>query len=99
MKKIIGLAVLSAALCTSSLTFAGDLSQLMDSSCRDVVKACKAGGYTRGGDKKLWKECMHPIMLGQTVKDVTVDANKVKACRDHRITILEKELKELQSVK
>lgn len=90
MKKLITLTALSTIFCTS-LAFAGD--------CGAIAKACKSAGYSKGGDKKFWQECMHPILLGQSVKEVTIDPNHVKACRDKKITELQEELKELQGVK
>lgn len=98
MKKLLVATALSALFCTS-VSFADDDSMKSDSSCRAVAKACKAAGFSKGGDKKFWMECMHPMLLGQTVKGVTIDATQVKACRDKKIAAMQKELTDLQAVK
>jgi hypothetical protein len=60
--------------------------------CRKIMQACEAAGFVRGGHKKakgdqkevdkgLMKDCMQPIMGGQTVANVTVDPSDVQACQ------------------
>jgi hypothetical protein len=93
-----------ATLLLSSLSFAADQGAVMDSSigvsCSAVVKACKAGGYERKNQgKRFWKDCMHPLLLGQNVNGVTVEGSKVKACRDKKIIELQNMLTQLQDVK
>src|SRR5262245_56582535 len=67
--------------------------------CMTIAKACIAGHYTRKAspDKRLWRDCMKPIILGQTVSGVTVDAATAKSCRDDKIAKMKMELNELQS--
>lgn len=88
--------VLADTTTTSTTTTTTTLS---DKSCEAIANACTAAGYTRGdaGDKKFWFNCMKPIMLGQAVDGVTVDAATVKACRDNKTEELTKELQEIQA--
>ncbi|RUR04481.1 hypothetical protein [Legionella sp. km772] len=97
MKKFLTLWALSTILC-SSLSYAGGLIK-SDASCSALAKACKSAGYTRGGEMKFWQACMRPVLLGQTVKNVTTDPNQVKDCRDKKIAELQQQLTELQNVK
>jgi hypothetical protein len=49
--------------------------------CHAIATACESAGYVKHGkEKDLWKDCMHPILSGQTVKGVDVDAADVQAC-------------------
>lgn len=98
MNKLLSLALFSIALSNTSLSFANN-PMPMDSSCQAIAKACKTEGYSRGGDKKFWLDCMRPILLGQSVQGVKTDPAQVKTCRDNKIISLQQELKELQSVK
>lgn len=68
--------------------------------CRAIAEACRAAGFERRGapDKGFWKDCMKPIMLGQTVAGVTLDPATVKACRVSKIQKIKAQLQELQSV-
>src|SRR5438046_1411093 len=87
------------ALLLSSSVFAN--KQHMDSkACTAIVDACKKAGYERKetGDKRFWQDCMKPVMMGKTVKDVTMDSDTVKQCRSDKIAELKNKLKELESV-
>jgi hypothetical protein len=66
--------------------------------CAAIVKSCLDAGYTRDGGtgKTFWKDCMKPVILGQTVQGVSVDANTVKMCRADKIAQLKKDLQEFQ---
>ena len=77
-----------------------------DRPCAAVARACMDAGYGKkmgmGMGMKgngFWMECMKPIMMGQSVKGVNVDAATAKSCREHRIEEMQKDLKDLQSVK
>lgn len=69
--------------------------------CATIADACQAAGYVRPATlgKKFWIDCMKPVLLGKTVANVTLDPSVVKACRTNKIVEMQKELKELQSVK
>ncbi len=69
--------------------------------CFTVAKACKAAGFVRKGEdnKRFWKNCFRPILLGQTVNGVKVDPSAVKACREAKVNKIKQELKDLQAVR
>lgn len=100
MKKIHAIFILAATL--SSLQVFADDTDAMDASnnrpCAAIAKACAAAGFTRASDpnKKFWADCMKPVILGQTVSGVTIDAATVKSCRVDKIKKLKLELQELQ---
>ncbi|MEK2688696.1 hypothetical protein [Bdellovibrio sp. GT3] len=52
--------------------------------CQKVKSACEAAGFV-GGDrnakKKLWKDCVDPLMAGKSVEGVTVSAKDVEDCK------------------
>jgi hypothetical protein len=62
--------------------------------CATIAHACVAAGFSerKTADKQFWQNCMRPILLGQTVQNVTVDSATVKACRANKIDSLKKEL-------
>ena len=68
--------------------------------CMPVVKACMKAGYRGHGNsgKQFWMGCMKPLLMNNTVKGVTVNASDVKACRDGKVTEMQKELDDLKSV-
>lgn len=52
--------------------------------CQNLENACKAAGYVKGEakvGKGLFKDCMKPIMAGQSVPNVTVASADVSACQ------------------
>ncbi|MBL7715206.1 MAG: hypothetical protein JNL01_07025 [Bdellovibrionales bacterium] len=52
--------------------------------CKKLKTACEAAGFVKGGHKTgkgLHKDCMKPLLAGQTVAGVTVDAGDVSACQ------------------
>lgn len=52
--------------------------------CKEIKEACESAGFKIGDhkDKKgLMKDCMHPIMSGQSVAGVTVSADVIAACK------------------
>jgi hypothetical protein len=56
-------------------------------ACRKIEDACKAAGFVKGEHaqgKGLGQDCAKPIMNGQTVSGVTVDAATVKDCKAER---------------
>ena len=58
-----------------------------DSACRRIEDACKGAGFAKGkhtDGKGLSLDCVKPIVNGQTVSGVTVDAATVKDCRAER---------------
>jgi hypothetical protein len=69
------------------------------SACKKVAHACKAAGYSKEKDMKFWKDCMKPVLYGQTVKNVKVDATDVSTCRTDKIAKMKQEISDLESVK
>jgi hypothetical protein len=52
--------------------------------CAPIKAACEAAGYKHGAHnagKGLGKDCIHPIVSGQTVAGVTVSPNDLAACK------------------
>jgi len=97
MRKI-HLGLILTALLLSSSVFAN--KHEMDSkACAQIVDACKKAGYEKkeSGDKRFWQDCMKPVMMGKTVKDVTVESETIKQCRSDKIAELKNKLKELES--
>lgn len=101
MKIRIGFILL--ALFSTQQVFANDVSSVMLDSptshpCAAVAKACAAAGFfrTEAPGKNFWKDCMKPVVLGQTVQGVTIDSTTAQACRAAKITELQIELNDLQ---
>jgi len=69
-----------------------------DKPCEALANACLTAGFvkTESADKGIWRDCMRPIILGQSVAGITVDASLAKSCRVEKIKELKMELKELQ---
>lgn len=74
-------------------------SDMTPKPCLSIVKACKKAGFTRHGQegKRFWKDCMKPLILGQTVTGVTLDAQVGQACRAAKVEELKAKLQELQA--
>lgn len=98
MRKIyVGFMLIATALFSSSV-FA---NHLMDSkACAAIVDACKKAGYERGdnANKRFWHDCMRPVLMGETVKDVNIDPGLAKQCRTDKIDQLKKQLKDFEGV-
>ena len=99
MFKVSTLSIFLSALLLASPTFA-DMDETASPDCETIVQACLNAGYVRdgGAGKMFWGDCMKPIMLGNTVTGVTVDAKTATSCRDAKIVDLQNLLKELQAV-
>lgn len=69
-------------------------------SCVTIVKGCLKAGYTRANaqNMRFWQDCMKPVLMGKTVKDVNIDAAVAKDCRTSKIDEMKKELSDLESV-
>lgn len=81
--------------------FADD-TVILDSShnkhCEAIANACLSAGYVRTetANKRIWQDCMKPIILGKNVSGVTVDSSAAKDCRAHKIEEMKVELKEFE---
>lgn len=99
MRKIHLILGLAAAILSSQAVFADD--QDMDSKpCAAIATACVSAGFAKDENsaKKFWQDCMKPVILGQKVEGVNVDAATVKSCRSDKIEKMKKEVKEFQKV-
>lgn len=90
-----------AALAAIQVSFADDDMTSDSQACSTIANACSTAGFARTDmqGKKFWQDCMKPILLGQTVTGVTIDAATAKQCRTDKIEELKKELKEFQKAK
>lgn len=77
--------------------FADDFSGMLsdDNSCKMIAKGCEAAGFS---GKEFWFDCMKPILLNKSVKNVNIDASTAQTCRTKKIEDLKKELEEFQKV-
>lgn len=98
MRKIHIILILAALFSSQQILAADDPDMMADKPCATIAKACMGAGYSRmdNANKKLWKDCMKPMILGQTVSGVTVDAATIQDCRVHKIDKMTKELDEMQ---
>jgi hypothetical protein len=49
-----------------------------------VISACQAQGFVKGQAKEgtgLYKDCVEPVIHGQTIKGVSADPNLLAACQ------------------
>ena len=56
-----------------------------DHPCVKIQQACNAAGFAKGGAKErkgLFANCVKPILDGQDVPGVTVDAATIQACQN-----------------
>lgn len=53
--------------------------------CFKIKQACEAAGFEKGKHKEkkgLMKNCMKPLMHGETVAGVTIAAEDIAACKE-----------------
>ncbi len=98
MRKIHTLIILAAILPAQSLFAHGQGKAIQSKPCAMIASACSKAGFSENGHKKFWFNCMKPVLLGKTVKGVTVDPAVIKACRTNKIGEHQKELLQLQKV-
>ncbi|QDK37767.1 hypothetical protein [Bdellovibrio sp. NC01] len=51
--------------------------------CQEIKKACESAGFVKGEHKEkkgLYKDCVQPVLAGQSVAGVTVGSDVVAAC-------------------
>lgn len=55
-----------------------------ESPCEQIQDACGEAGFTRDvpGGRDLMTRCFNPILQGQQISGVKVDADQVKKCKD-----------------
>lgn len=77
------LAIALTVLGTAS-AYAQETAQ-QDGPCMKIMEACKNAGFGRpnpGGTRtSLSKDCMQPLLDGQSVTGVTLNASDIAACK------------------
>ena len=103
MRKIYLALIATAALSSQSVLADDSMGKKMgmhddmtNKACATIAKACKHADFD---GKQFWFKCMKPVVLGQAVEGVKVDAGVVKDCRTFKISEMKKELSEMESVK
>ena len=50
--------------------------------CRNIVKACKAAGFSNGKKTKgnVYRDCVEKIIKGETIEGVQVEKSDIEAC-------------------
>jgi len=98
IKSVLALAIIFSA----SPLLANDEADMKSesASCEIVAKSCVKAGFVRGesANKKLWQDCMKPLLMNKTVAGVTVDPATVNTCRTNKIDKMKQELQEFQSI-
>ena len=96
---VIALVTLFLAQSSFAVTLGDD--DLSNKQCGAIADACKSAGLTdeSTGAKSFWFACMKPVLYGNTVKGVVIDAKDIKECRKAKIAKMKKEVQELQAVK
>lgn len=59
-------------------------AQKGDHPCQQIKAACESAGFVKGEHKEkkgLFKDCMQPIMAGQSVAGVSVGTDVISACK------------------
>jgi hypothetical protein len=87
MKKFLGICIGLVAASLSVSAWSADPAAAPSASshpCKTIEAACSAAGFIKGGAKTgkgMMKDCMKPIMSGESVSGVTVTADEVAACK------------------
>jgi hypothetical protein len=81
------LVAFTLALSMAAPLASAEVHESKDGPCKRIVTACEAAGFVKGGHKSkdhpkkgLWKDCFRPIITGQKVEGVTVDAKDIQGC-------------------
>jgi hypothetical protein len=66
--------------------------------CEAIARACVSAGYVEKNStgKEFWKDCMKPILMGQTVKGVNSTPAQAAGCKALKIENMENELQEFK---
>jgi len=88
--------IVLAALLIAHPVFA-DEDMTANRTCMPIVKACLNAGYKHDNGKQFWQDCMKPVVLGKSVKGITIDSKVVEKCRTAKIKQLEQELSEMKA--
>lgn len=69
---------------------AEDVEQSKNGPCKKIIDACKSVEFARSGHKEkisLFKNCVRPIMRGESVPDVKISPADLEACRAKKRTM------------
>jgi hypothetical protein len=77
----------------TALAFLGSISAFAQGGesmkpCNQIRSACEAAGFIKGGHKEkkgLFKDCLDPILEGQSVVGVSIGADVVTACKEKKL--------------
>jgi hypothetical protein len=70
--------------------------------CMKIAIACEAAGYRLSRDvsgKNIGKDCVRPILMGQSIAGVQVDASTIQQCKEHKNQMREHMQKRMQERK
>jgi hypothetical protein len=97
---LIALLLTQASFANISDMMTTDSDDVTFKQCKDIARACINAGYIKRGvpGKGFWKDCMKPVLLGQTVKGINITSQDAAACRQFKITKMQNELQEFQQV-
>ena len=76
-------AAASSATDQTGTTAAAPMAAHPKGACANIMTACMNAGFTKHGakGKRIWKDCVQPTLLGQSISGVTADPNDVQACK------------------
>ncbi|MBC7420055.1 MAG: hypothetical protein H7328_04940 [Bdellovibrio sp.] len=66
------------------MTYGKEPNRSQDGPCKKVIDACKSIGFSQSDDKdkkRLFKNCVRPIMRGESAAGFKFKAEDVDACR------------------
>lgn len=71
---------------------AQESNEHQDGPCIKLMEACKAAGYNKSMNlkKSLSKDCLQPLLNGQKVEGVTVNADDIEACKAKKAEVKSK---------
>lgn len=86
------LIVLATTLTTTLISASGFAAPVSANPCDEIKRACEAAGFRRGGHQPkknqrrgVFRDCMKKVLNGDSVKGVQVSADKIIACKEHRV--------------
>lgn len=91
MKPLLFKAILVFAMQTQ-YALAQESNEHQDGPCIKLMEACKGAGYIKSLNQKksLSKDCLQPLLNGQKVEGVTVNADDIEACKAKKAEVKSK---------
>jgi len=88
MKKFVIAVGLMSIVTSLSFAEAPGAAPTKEGPCKQIMEACEQAGFQKGmhktDGKGLYKDCMTPMLAGQSVAGVTVDPATLSACQQKR---------------